>query len=150
VIARLGQKPTQFKAVEYKQDIRAKIECYSERKKSLVKKELVGVDIFIDNPHYTPEELGKKLEKISSKLALIVITSRGLKVWPDCMIDAPYAHHCSCRFQATADLKNLKAITHQDIIALLQQFETLGLDIIKTENLYTFDGKLGFSLAQGQ
>jgi isocitrate dehydrogenase len=25
-----------------------------------------------------------------------------------------------------------------------------GFDIIKTENLYTFDGKLGFSLGQGE
>ncbi len=150
VVARLGQKPTHFKAVEYKHDVRAKIECYGERKKSVVKKELVGVDIFIDNPLHTPEELGVKLAKISEQLQLIVVTSRGLKVWPNCMIDAPYARHCSCRFQVSADIKNLKAISHQDIIALLQQFETLGLDVIKTENLYTFDGKLGFSLAQGQ
>ncbi len=150
VIACLGQRPLHFKSVEYKQGIRAKIECYGERKKPLMKKELVGVDIFIDNPQHTPEELGAKLAKISEPLQLIVITSRGLKIWPNCMIDAPYAHHCSCRFQATADVKNLKPITHRDIIALLQQFETLGLDVIKTENLYTFDGKLGFSLAQGQ
>ncbi len=150
VIARLGQKPSHFKAVDYKQDVRAKIECYGERKKSVVKKELVGVDIFIDNPQLSPEELGAKLEKINETLQLIVITSRGLKVWPNCMIDAPYTRHCSCRFQATKDIKNLKSISHQDIIALLQQFDALGLDVIKTENLYTFDGKLGFSLAQGQ
>lgn len=150
VIARLGQKPTHFKAVAYKHDVRAKIECYGERKRALSKKELVGVDIFIDNTQYTPEELGAKLEKINQALQLIVITSRGLKVWPNCMIDAPYAHHCSCRFQATADMKNLKPITHRDIIELLRQFDQLGLDVIKTENLYTFDGKIGFSLAQGQ
>lgn len=150
VIARLGQIPAHFKPVEYKQDVRAKIECYGERKKALVKKELVGVDIFIDNPNHTPEELGQKLAHISKQLQLVVITSRGLKVWPNCMIDAPYAHHCSCRFQATVDVKNLKPISHQNIIDLLQQFEQLGLDVIKTENLYTYDGKIGFSLAQGQ
>ncbi len=150
VVARLGQKPTHFKPVAYQQGVRAKIECYGERKKPVVKKALVGVDIFIDNPKYTPKELGEKIAKINSALQLVVITSRGLKVWPNCTIDAPYAHHCSCRFQATADIKNLQPITHQDIIALLQQFEAIGLDVIKTENLYTFDGKLGFSLAQGQ
>jgi isocitrate dehydrogenase len=150
VIARLGQIPAHFKPVEYKQDVRAKIECYGERKKALVKKELVGVDIFIDNPNHTPEELGQKLAHISKQLQLVVITSRGLKVWPNCMIDAPYAHHCSCRFQATVDVENLKPISHQNIIDLLQQFEQLGLDVIKTENLYTYDGKIGFSLAQGQ
>jgi isocitrate dehydrogenase len=150
VIARLGQQPAHFKPVQYKQDVRTKIECYGESKKILSKKELVGVDIFIDNSQHTPQELGEKLAKIHQHLQLIVITSRGLKIWPNCMVDAPYAHHCSCRFQATADIKDLKPITHNDIIELLQQFEQLGLDVIKTENLYTFNGKLGFSLAQGQ
>ena len=47
-------------------------------------------------------------------------------------------------------LNALKTISHQDIIFLLEQCFQLGLDVIKTENLYTFDGKIGFSLAQGQ
>jgi len=150
VIARLGQKPSHFKPVAYKHDVRARIECYGAKKTTIAKKELVGVDIFIDNPTYTPNELGEKIIKINSKLKPITITSRGLKIWPNSMIDAPYAHHCSCRFQSSADTTKLTAISHQDIIQLLQQFEQLGLDVIKTENLYTFDGKLGFSLAQGQ
>lgn len=150
VIQRLGQQPKHFKPVEYKNDIRAKIECYGDKKKPIAKKELIGVDIFIDNPILPPEELGRKLETITGNLTPIVITSRGLKIWPNSMIEAPYAHHCSCRFQSSKDVKNLKAISHQDIINLLQQFEKLGLDVIKTENLYTFDGKIGFSLAQGQ
>jgi isocitrate dehydrogenase len=28
--------------------------------------------------------------------------------------------------------------------------DALGFDVIKTENLYTYDGELGFTLAQGQ
>ncbi len=143
VIARLGQKPTYFKSVAY-QESRAKIECYGEKKKPLAKKQLIGVDVFIDNPTLTPNELGEKIKNLSDKLQLAVITSRGLKIWPNSMIDAPYAHHCSCRFQSSAP------ISHQDIIQLLQQFDKLSLDVIKTENLYTFDGKLGFTLAQGQ
>ncbi len=150
VIARLGKKPAHFKAVEYKNDVRTKIECYGEKKKPAAKKELIGVDIFIDNPTLSPEELGAKITKITSKLKPIVITSRGLKIWPNSMIDAPYANHCSCRFQSSADVKQLTNISPQDIIHLLQQFEQLGLDVVKTENLYLFDGKLGFTLAQGQ
>lgn len=150
VIARLGQKPTHFKPVEYKENIQAKIECYGDKKKVIAKKELIGVDIFIDNTHLTPSEIGERLVKMNSILKPIIITSRGLKIWPDCMIEAPYANHCSCRFQSSVDIRNLSAISHQDIIQLLQQFEQAGLDVIKTENLYTFDGKIGFSLAQGQ
>jgi isocitrate dehydrogenase len=150
VIARLGQKPTHFKPVEYKNDIRSRIECYGERKKAATKKELVGVDVFIDNPSHSPLELSEKLKSISKSLQLIVITSRGLKVWPNSMIEAPYTQHCCCRFQSSTDVKNLKSISHEDIILLLEEFRQLGLDFIKTENLYTFDGKIGFSLAQGQ
>jgi isocitrate dehydrogenase len=150
VIARLGQMPAHFKPVSYSQDVRTKIECYGEKKRIIAKKELIGVDIFIDNPQQSPEELGEKIKKIPTQLLPIVITSRGLKVWPNSMIDAPYARHCSCRFQSSADVKNLTSISHEDIINLLQQFEKAGLDVIKTENLYTYDGKLGFTLAQGQ
>jgi isocitrate dehydrogenase len=150
VIARLGKKPHHFKPVSYQQDVRAHIECYGDRKRKLATKELVGVDVFIDNPHYTPEELSKKLTNISPALQLVVITSRGLKVWPNSMIEAPYTHHCCCRFQSSTDVKKLKAISHEEIILVLEHFRQLGLDFIKTENLYTFDGKIGFSLAQGQ
>ncbi len=150
VIARLGQKPTHFKPVTYSQDVRAKIECYGDKKRIRHKKELIGIDIFIDNPLYTPEQLGEKISQINSKLQLIVITSRGLKIWPNSMIDAPYAGHCSCRFQSSADTKSLTPVSHHELIELLQQFEKMGLDVVKTENLYTYDGKLGFTLAQGQ
>ncbi|HSW68772.1 MAG TPA: NADP-dependent isocitrate dehydrogenase [Gammaproteobacteria bacterium] len=150
VIERLGEKPSHFKSVEYKNDVRTKIECYGAKKKILAKKELIGVDIFIDNIDMTPNELGQKLLQIQNKLQPIIITSRGLKIWPDCMIDAPYANHCSCRFQTNRDIKKLETVSHQDIIDLLKQFDAMGLDVIKTENLYRFDGILGYTLAQGQ
>lgn len=149
VIERLGKKPQHFKPVEYK-ETKTTIECYGEAKKPSAKKELVGIDVFVDNLHDTPEQLGEKISKITGPLKPIVITSRGLKIWPNCMIQAPFAQHCSCRFQSSADAKNLSPVTHMDLIHLLQQCENLGLDVIKTENLYTFDGKLGYSLAQGQ
>lgn len=149
VIERLGQLPTHFKPVEYK-ETRTKIECYGEMSTQHSTKALVGVDIFIDNPTMTPNQLGEKLAAIKTNLKLVTITSRGLKVWPNSMIDAPWAGHCSCRFQSGDDVKNLTTISHQDIIALLNQFDQMGLDVIKTENLFTFDGKLGYTLAQGQ
>jgi len=150
VIQRLGKKPHHFKVAAYKSDIKAKIECYGETRKPSAKKVLIGVDIFVDNLDHSPQSLGEKISTLKSHLKPIVITSRGLKVWPNCMIKAPDANHCSCRFQTEADISKAAAISHADIIELLKQFEALGLDVIKTENLYTFDGKAGFSLGQGQ
>ena len=41
-------------------------------------------------------------------------------------------------------------VTHEQIIHLLQSVSKAGLDFIKTENLYTFEGQRGYSVAQGQ
>lgn len=151
VVARLGKTPKHFKAADYKAGKYAKIQCYGVRPKIISKKELVGVDIFIDNPKDTPAaELAAKLSALDGPTELIILTSRGLKIWPNSTIDAPYLRHVCCRFQSAKDVKKLKAIHHNDIIVLLQQMNKLGLDVIKTENLYTYNGELGFTLAQGQ
>jgi len=150
VISRLGKLPEKFKPVEYKQDVKTKIQCVGESKPKNTKKQLVGIDIFLDNPDKSADELGELFSKISDKLELIVISSKGLKVWPNCMVDAPYMNHACCRFQTAKDTENLSATSHSDLIEVLSKINDLGLDVIKTENLYTFDGKLGYSLAQGQ
>ena len=151
VIHRLGQTPTHFQPAHYKTGAYAKIECYGESKNILTKKELIGVDIFIDNPNDLPaHDLAKKLSALDGPLQLIVITSRGLKIWPNSTIDAPYLRHCCCRFQSSSNLNQLKTVQHTDLLTLLQKFDQLGLDVLETENLYTFDGQVGFSLAQGQ
>ena len=41
-------------------------------------------------------------------------------------------------------------MTKQQIIGLLTEAETQGIDSIKTENLYEFDGKQSYSMGQGQ
>jgi isocitrate dehydrogenase len=73
-----------------------------------------------------------------------------LKIWPNSTIDAPYLRHCCCRFQSAREVSKLSAIDHQDILNLMQKISATGLDIVKTENLYTYDGQIGFTLAQGQ
>jgi isocitrate dehydrogenase len=150
VVERLGKTPSHFRKAEYAIGSATKIACYGEIKKPAEKKQLIGVDIFIENFKDTAESLGNKIAQIPTLLKPITITSRGLKIWPNSMVKAPDTNHCSCRFQSSLDVKNASEISHQDIIQLLQEFDKLGLDVIKTENLYTFDGKPGFSLAQGQ
>jgi len=36
------------------------------------------------------------------------------------------------------------------VVELLGQLDQRGFDVIKTENLYTFDGESGYSLGQGE
>lgn len=151
VVARLGQKPLFFKAADYKPGAPIKIEPYEQKPRPQSKKELVGVDVFIDNPNnLNVNELVEKLTKLKGALSLITITSRGLKIWPDGGIKKPYLRHCCCRFQSAKDTRSLKEIDHKEVTNLLEQIDALELDIIMTEYLYTFDGQLGYSLAQGE
>lgn len=151
LIARLGQKPERLTPVDYKPGAYATITCYGESKKGSTKKTLVGVDIYIDNAdEVSAETLAKKVNALDGPLKLIVITSRGLKIWPYSTVDAPYLSHCCLRFQSASVIEDLKIVTHQNINQLLAAFAELNLDVIKTENLYLFDNELGFTLAQGQ
>lgn len=151
VIERLGQTPKHFKPANYQPGAYAKIECYGDMKKSHAKKTLVGVDIYIDNPlDIAADQLAAKLSGIDGCLELVVITSRGLKIWPGSSIETPYLRHCCCRFQSTREVSELKEIQKSDILELLKQVNEMGLDVIKTENLYLYDGELGYTLAQGQ
>jgi len=145
VIARIGQTPATLQAVQY-ENKRFEIKL-KERPK--MKKVLVGVDVFLhwDESGKNPAVLGNLIKDISSgKLHLSMVTNRGTKVYPDGMPETFCTDHWRCRFKNEA----LEQISYSDVMKVLQQFSDKGLDVIKTENLYTFDGQAGFTAAQGQ
>lgn len=89
-------------------------------------------------------QLGALVEKVSGDgLKLQTIANRGVKVYPDGFSDTFTVDHWRCRF--IAELGEGNGISHTQIISLLQRFEREGLDVIKTENLYNFDGAKGYS-----
>jgi isocitrate dehydrogenase len=73
-----------------------------------------------------------------------MIANRGVKVWPDGWPETFCTDHWRCRFLAD------DAASAAQIIALLGRLSEAELEFIKTEHLYTFDGKPGFSLGQGE
>ncbi len=148
VIARMGQKPVTFKSVNYiagelkpmKKQVMRTIE---------VNKVLVGVDIFVDWNKGSAEDLGNILKDITSTNAyLSMISNRGVKVWPNGAPETFCTDHWRCRFKNKN--KEGDPITHDDILELLKKVKDIGCDFIKTEGLYTFDGEVGFTAAQGQ
>jgi isocitrate dehydrogenase len=153
VVARLGQKPETLKAVEYKKVPEAEAAAkppYSVREPQ--KKELVGVDVFINwwNGKFygAGDEVGREVEPIAGDgLKLVMISNRGTKVYPQGMSDTFCVDHWRCRFMSAGDNP---VITPRQVIGLLERFHAAGLDFIKTEHLYNFDGKPGYSLGQGQ
>jgi isocitrate dehydrogenase len=76
-----------------------------------------------------------------------MMTNRGIKVWPDGFPETFCTDHWRCRSMITS---GNKTVTPKDMLTVLSQLTEAGIDVIKTENLYTFDGQLGFALGQGQ
>ena len=79
-------------------------------------------------------------------MQLSMITNRGIKVWPDGFEETFCTDHWRCRFKPVDGTE----INKSRIITLLNNAINENIDAIKTENLYSFDGKAGYSLGQGQ
>ncbi|GAB2766033.1 NADP-dependent isocitrate dehydrogenase [Rhabdobacter roseus] len=147
VIERLGQQPEHFKPVSYAaapRPIHSKSATRTPQKK-----ELVGVDVFLDWSSGSAQELGDALSALAlAQLQLKMISNRGVKVYPDGLPETFLTHHWRCRFvsQQGADY----VIRQEVIFDLLQQLHEQGFDLIKTENLYNFDGQPGYSQGQGE
>jgi len=149
VIERLGDKPVHL-PVSRAAEGEATLPAPSASKPTHQKKQLTGVDVFIDwdESDRDPNVLGKMLEDLAGPdMKLKMITNRGVKVYPDGMPETFCTDHWRCRFLA-ADGQS--PVSHQQVIGLLNRHDEAGLDFIKTEHLYTFDGERGYSLGQGE
>jgi len=153
VIARLGQMPDQITPLKLnKDDFRPIIIPEYERPKHA--KVLVGADLFVDNDHLTPVQLGALLETYTGgDLKLKMITNRGVKVYPDGLPETFCTDHWRCRFvhqDNSKDVNKMKPIAQNTIPKLMLTLLAEGIDVVKTENLYYFNDKLAFSLGQGE
>ena len=145
VIENLGRNPQIFKPVIYNNNAALNLPAY--KRKSAQKKVLEGVDLFVDWTGTNPNELADKLKSIESEnIGLTMMTNRGIKVWPNGFDETFCTDHWRCRFTA----KEGAEFNKESIIQLLQNATDNNIDAIKTENLYAFDGKAGYSLGQGQ
>ncbi|MDQ6930105.1 MAG: NADP-dependent isocitrate dehydrogenase [Candidatus Eremiobacteraeota bacterium] len=145
VIERLGGDPVTLKAVRY--NARATMDLHVRPAKTAQAKRLAGVDVFFDYNAESPAELAQAMTSLGAVgLPLQMISNRGTSVWPNGSPETFLSDHWTCRFLAGAP----SGVTHQEIVELLSELTARKFDWIKTELLYEFDGKPGFSLAQGQ
>jgi len=111
-------------------------------------RQLVGVDIFVQS-RATPLELATRLKAPQADpLSLSMITNRGVQVWPAGAPETFCTDHWQCRF--TMPQEQSHSLSNRDVFQLAMHLDAAGLDVIKTEHLYTFDGKPGYSMGQGQ
>jgi len=145
VISNLGQRPKQLKEVSYASGTTLNLPKY-QRKPAAVK-DLLGVDLFVHWRGESPDELAEVVQKLNSeRVQLNMITNRGIKVWPEGFPETFCTDHWRCRFKPVEGAQ----ISKQDIIDLLAGALGQSIDVVKTENLYAFDGKPAYSLGQGQ
>ncbi len=143
VIARLGQTPSRLPAAKPSSGLTIELPKY-QRRSSV--KSYRGVDLFVHWSGEKPDELAEKLKVLEGDHQLTMITNRGVKVWPNGFDETFCTDHWRCRFEPV----EAKAGAQSDIAVMMARAITNSIDVIKTENLYEFDGVRGYSLGQGQ
>jgi isocitrate dehydrogenase len=142
IISRLGQKPERLKAVHYNkgEEHTVKKTASAPTQKN---KQLVGVDVFVDSTEQVATIQEKLAKPNNTELKLTMIGNRGTSVWPTLHPETTCVDQWRCRFKG-------EKVTPEQVIALLNSLHAEGIECIKTENLYTFDGQPGYSLSQDE
>jgi isocitrate dehydrogenase len=149
VIERLGKTPQILKPRKYKAADAETLVSKTAAATAIPNKEMVGVDVFLDWTKGSANDLGGKLNELSGDgLKLTMISNRGVKVWPEGHAETFCSDHWRCRFRGEDGGDS--AVSHAQVISLLNRIAGAGYDFIKTEGLYMFDGERGFSLDQGE
>lgn len=146
VIGRLGREPARLPAVRYP-EMSAPI-AVSVTPTRQAAKTMDGVDVFVHAPGVSPDQLADRLRAAAAEhwLELRLITNRGVKVWPGGLPETFCTDHWRCRFVAPRE----GAAARGHVTELLARLDRAGVDWVKTEGLYRFDGEPGYSLGQGQ
>jgi isocitrate dehydrogenase len=147
VVARVGQRPEKLKAVSYKSGQKQTASKSAAGARPREKKDLVGVDVFIEWTGGSANDLGTQMERIAGDgMKLVMIDSRGTKVYPGGFPETLTGDMWRCRFAAP----DTGAIDHTAVLSLLGRIRDANLDFVKIETLCNYDGKAGYSLGQGQ
>ena len=146
VVARVGQLPQTLKAAKYQAATESAAATTSSVAAPVSKKELVGVDVFLDWTKGSATELGESLKTLGDDgLKLEMMSNRGVKVWPGGHAETFCSDHWRCRFLSG---KSDGSVSHDQIVALLKRVAAPA-SISSRLKTYNFDGERGFSLDQG-
>jgi len=144
VIERIGQKPNILKPVTYVHRPPA-VAAAKRAERAAVSMELKGIDVFVYWPSRDPNALADAVGKLAGDgISLQMIDNRGVKVWPAGRAETFCTDSFRCRFIAEGSTDQAK------LLAVAGRIAEAGIDIAVTETLRNFDGKAGFTLAQGQ
>lgn len=148
VTERMGEEPRTLPIVKYNDAAPLNLKYQRPESRRRSQKDLVGIDVFAQDDNRNPEILAEKLRFAIRNLPLDLqmITNRGVKVWPQGMSETFCTDHWRCRMLVKNGGLSNPAVNWM----LLKSLAENGVEVIKSENLYTFDGEKGYSLGQGQ
>ncbi len=147
VIAHLGEQPYKYKRSRFESRETESVKKVVSTPQIKQERVLVGVDVFVGWNKPSLEELAQIMTDTSGdEASLALISAKGLKVWPGADSIAIVSDQFRCRFMAEAGT----ALPLGYAGAILTRLAELGVDVLKTENLYNFDGKAGYTLSQGE
>ncbi|MCX7620859.1 MAG: NADP-dependent isocitrate dehydrogenase [Acidimicrobiales bacterium] len=138
---RIGKRPQHLTAVDYRNDTPTKVTVAS---RPPAEKAQIGVDVFVHR-RGNPEDLAAELQPLAGPFQLEMISNRGQKVWPGGAPETLLTDHWRCRFTVTDG-----TTTASEVVELQHRLVDAGIEPIKTEGLFTFDGVPAFSRGQGQ
>ena len=111
-----------------------------------IKEEMVGVDIFVEANDLQPNELAEVAKKcLTDNFDLVMISNRGTQVWPTGSIYTELVNEYRVRFEKKAG----KNVTQKELLHIAADFSQ-DAKVCSVEFLMKFDGKIGYTLAQGQ
>ncbi len=146
IIANLGRSTKDWHVRNYKEVVLPQVKHDIDFVKAKTRK-VVGVDLFVESG-LGAETLGPDLETImaGSKLKLKMISNRGTKVYPSMGAMTDCVDHWFCRFISVDANEEVTDATIKDLV------EKVGAKYkwVHLEKLQEFDGKPGYTKAQGE
>ena len=111
--SRVGQLPQTLKAAKYQAATESAAATTSSVAAPVSKKELVGVDVFLDWTKGSATELGESLEDAQRRWPQTqMMSNRGVKVWPGGHAETFCSDHWRCRFcreRATVQFRMIRS-----------------------------------------
>lgn len=141
VIKHLGKKPKQLTPVTYKSAAKHQSEPMQP---IAVERKLIGTDIFVHKFATATEFCEAFCEQNYGVFELRLITNRGARIYPDGQPETVCMDLWRLRFVS----KEPNDRTAKEIAALITQLAEEGVDVVKVENLYTYNGEPGYSSAE--
>ncbi|WPU96607.1 NADP-dependent isocitrate dehydrogenase [Mucilaginibacter sabulilitoris] len=112
---------------------------------SNIKEEMIGVDVFVESK-IQPNELAEIAKTVlTDNFELVMISNRGTQIWPTGSIYTELVNEYRVRFEKKAG----REITQKELLHIAADFSER-VKVCSVEFLMNFDGKIGYTLAQGQ